>query len=65
MKKIAIILSAMLVISSCSTSKQMNPHPSVKSCGKKSHRESQSYLSGQFGGANYNKPNRPKMPKHF
>jgi hypothetical protein len=64
MKKIALFLTTALLVTSCSISNQMSQHPSVKPCGKKSHKNSQSNLSTQYCGANYNQPNRFKKT-HF
>lgn len=64
MKKLATIISLMLILTSCSMNSHMSNHPSVKKCGKKSHKNSQNYLSSQFGGSNFNGPNKFKK-SHF
>lgn len=65
MKKLATIISLMLILtSSCSMNSHVSSHPSVKKCGKKSHKNSQNYLSSQFGGSNFNGPNKFKK-SHF
>jgi hypothetical protein len=64
MKKIALFLTTALLATSCSISNKRSQHPSVKPCGKKSHKNSQDYLSDQFGGSNYNRPNQFKKT-HF
>lgn len=54
MKKLTTIISVMI----------MSIHPSVKKCGERAHKNSQNYLSSQFGGSNFNGPNKFKKT-HF
>lgn len=64
MKRISIIFLVLsLVLNSCSP-KILTNHPSLKSSGIKSNKESQKKLAKFAGGPNYKKPNKFKE-KHF
>lgn len=64
MKKAILISIVSIFMSSCVINSQMSNHPSVKKCGKKSYKSSQNHLSSQFGGSNFNGPNKFKK-SHF
>lgn len=64
MKKLTIISIMLILMSSCSVNSHMSSHPSVKKRGERAHKNSQNYLSSQFGGSNFNGPNKFKKT-HF
>ena len=63
-KKFAFFSITCMIFMSCASFNHGIGHPAVSSVGNKSFRESQHNIASNFGGKNYNKPNKFK-DKHF